>query len=104
MRILVHDYVGHPFQVQLSRALACRGHQVLHVYNGSFQTPHGELDRRANDADGFDVSAITLSQTIPKMNFFRRFHLEREYADKLVAASSSFRPEVVISANTPSIA
>jgi putative colanic acid biosynthesis glycosyltransferase WcaI len=104
MRILVHDYVGHPFQVQLSRALASRGHQVLHVYNGSFQTPHGELERKADDPAGFDVRAIALSQTIPKMNFFRRFHLEREYADKLVAASTAFGPEVVISANTPSIA
>jgi glycosyltransferase involved in cell wall biosynthesis len=104
MRILVHDYVGHPFQVQLSRALAGCGHQVLHLYNGSFQTPHGELDRKADDPTGFDVRPIALSETIPKMNFFKRFHLEREYADKLVAASSSFRPEVVISANTPSIA
>ena len=38
------------------------------------------------------------------MNFYRRFRLEAEYADKLAAASTSFRPEVVISANTPSIA
>jgi colanic acid biosynthesis glycosyl transferase WcaI len=104
MRILVHDYVGHPFQVQLSRSLAGRGHQVLHVYNGSFQTPHGELERKPDDPAGFAVQAISLSETIPKMNFFRRFHLEREYADKLVAASTSFRPEVAISANTPSIA
>jgi colanic acid biosynthesis glycosyl transferase WcaI len=104
MRILVHDYVGHPFQVQLSRSLASRGHQVLHVYNGSFQTPHGELDRKADDPAGFEVHPIALSQEIPKMNFFRRFRLEAEYADKLAAASTSFRPEVVISANTPSIA
>ena len=104
MRILVHDYVGHPFQVQLSRSLAGRGHQVLHVYNGSFQTPHGELDRKAGDPASFDVRPIALSQEIPKMNFFRRFHLETEYADKLAVASTSFQPEVVISANTPSIA
>src|SRR5690606_16872473 len=26
MRILVHDFAGHPFQVQLSRSLARRGH------------------------------------------------------------------------------
>lgn len=104
MRILVHDYVGHPFQVQLSRSLAGRGHQLLHIYNGSFQTPHGELDRKADDPAGFDVRSIALSQDIPKMNFFRRFRLETEYADKLAAVSTSFRPEVVISANTPSIA
>ena len=38
MRILVHDYAGHPFQVQLSRALAQRGHDVLHAYCASLQT------------------------------------------------------------------
>ncbi len=30
MRILVHDYSGHPFQAQLSRELARRGHDVVH--------------------------------------------------------------------------
>ena len=25
VRLLIHDYAGHPFQVQLSRALAARG-------------------------------------------------------------------------------
>ena len=39
MRIVVHDYAGHPNQVYLSRELARRGHQVLHLYAGSFETP-----------------------------------------------------------------
>ena len=43
LRIAVHDYSGHPFQVQLSRALAERGHEVLHLYSTRFQTPRGPL-------------------------------------------------------------
>ena len=35
MKIIVHDYAGHPFQVQLSRRLASRGHEVLHLYCAS---------------------------------------------------------------------
>jgi len=31
MRLLIHDYAGHPFQVQLSRELARRGHSVTHA-------------------------------------------------------------------------
>jgi glycosyltransferase involved in cell wall biosynthesis len=103
MRIVVHDYVGHPFQVQLSRELAGRGHDVLHLYCSSFVTPHGDLARRDDDAAGFDCRGISLSQTIPKTNFVRRYRLEAEYARGLVDACRTFQPEVVLSANTPSI-
>ena len=34
MRILIHDFAGHPFQMQLSRQLAARGHFVTHVSRG----------------------------------------------------------------------
>ena len=51
MKILVHDYAGHPFQVQLSRELASRGHTVRHAYAGGLQTPRGELQKRESDPD-----------------------------------------------------
>src|SRR5262245_46232884 len=103
MKILVHDYVGHPFQVQLSRELAGRGHEVLHLYCSSFVTPRGELERRDDDPSGFQVRGIGLSAIIPKTNFLRRFKLETEYAGALTEACEQFQPEVVLSANTPSI-
>jgi colanic acid biosynthesis glycosyl transferase WcaI len=103
MRIIVHDYAGHPFQVQLSRRLADRGHEVQHLYCASTHTPRGELERRADDPAGFSIAPITLSQTIPKGNFLRRYFLESEYGKKLVAACSDYRPDVIISGNTPSI-
>lgn len=103
MRIIVHDYVGHPFQVQLSRELAGRGHDVLHLYCSSFVTPRGELTRRDDDPVGFACRGIALSQTIPKTNFVKRFRLEAEYARSLAAECDGFHPEAVLSANTPSI-
>jgi glycosyltransferase involved in cell wall biosynthesis len=103
MRIIVHDYAGHPFQVQLSRELAARGHDVLHLYCGSTHTPRGELTRRADDAAGFDVRAISLATTIPKRSFVRRFRMESHYGRALIAECERFRPDAVLSANTPSI-
>lgn len=103
MRIIVHDYAGHPFQVQLSRELAARGHDVLHLYCGSTHTPRGELTRRGDDPPGFDCRGIDLSEQIPKTNFVKRFKLEAQYAARLVRECEQFRPEVIISANTPSI-
>ena len=44
MRIFVHDYAGHPFQIELSRSLAARGHLVEHTYCSSLvTTPHGAV-------------------------------------------------------------
>lgn len=43
LRILVHDFAGHPFQIDLSRALARRGHVVRHVYCESYTSGKGDL-------------------------------------------------------------
>ena len=103
MRILIHDYAGHPFEVQLSRELAARGHHVTHLYCESVHTPRGVLVRAVRDPQTFDIRGVGLSETIPKTNFVRRFKLESQYGQKLLAACEKFRPEVVLSANTPSI-
>ena len=103
MRILIHDYAGHPFEVQLSRELAARGHDVLHLYCGSTHTPRGALARSPSDPPTFDVRGVGLSQTIPKTSFIRRFRLESVYSRKLIAECESFNPDVILSANTPSI-
>ena len=103
MRILIHDYAGHPFQVELSRELARRGWQVMHVYSASTLTPHGDLTRRKSDPLTFDVRPITLSRTIRKYRFFERLWLESAYAQKLVEFCGTFQPDVVLSANSPSI-
>jgi glycosyltransferase involved in cell wall biosynthesis len=103
MKIIVHDYAGHPFQVQLSRRLAARGHQVLHLYCASTHTPRGELERRANDPPGFEIRSISLAAMIPKNNFVRRYFLEVDYAKKLVTEVERSGAEVILSGNTPSI-
>jgi len=41
MRLLIHGHAGHPFQMQLSREPARRGHTVLHAFAGELQTPRG---------------------------------------------------------------
>ncbi len=104
MKIIVHDYAGHPFQVQLSRELASRGHDVLHLYCGSTLTPRGDLNRHEHDPSTFAIRGISLGQVIPKTSFIRRYQLESQYARLLVADCESFKPDVVLSANTPSIA
>jgi glycosyltransferase involved in cell wall biosynthesis len=106
MRIYLHDYAGHPFQVQLARALASRGHTVRHGYSSTNVTPHGRLGRHDDDPVEFELDAIALTRVIDKtqnsMTGLRaRRRSEREYGNRVVAHLSRFKPDVVIAANTP---
>jgi glycosyltransferase involved in cell wall biosynthesis len=101
LRILLHDYSGHPFQVDLSRELARRGHQVLHLYSQAIQTPRGRLHRNASDPASFAVEGIAIGGAIDKYGFARRWFQERRYAARLVERVVAFAPEAIISSNTP---
>lgn len=101
LRIVVHDYSGHPFQVELSRTLAARGHDVLHLYSGGFQTPKGRVGNDSDDPPTFAVDGIDLGETFRKYGYVRRFGQERRYGHLLVDRIQRFRPDVVISGNAP---
>ena len=101
MRILIHDYSGHPPQVYLSRELAQRGHQVLHLYSAAFETPRGSLDRQPNDPVDFSIAGVDLGEPFHKHTFVRRQLQEIQYGRKLIAAVADFSPDVVVCSNTP---
>lgn len=101
MKILIHDRSGHPFQVQLSRELAGRGHWVLHSYGTFFQSPKGDLARRPSDPASFAIQGITLDGSFTKYAYVRRWFQERDYAKKLVQQITSYKPDVVILTNVP---
>jgi glycosyltransferase involved in cell wall biosynthesis len=101
MRVVVHDYAGHPFQVELSRELARRGHDVLHLYSGSITTPRGALQRRPDDPSSFAVEAIELAAPIDRDRLLARRRLEGEHGARVVERIRSFRPDVLLSANAP---
>ena len=101
MKILIHDYSGHPFQVQLSRTLAKRNHNVLHLYCSSFQTPRGIVQKLDTDGDNFSCRAIQLSRPFEKYKFTKRIFQEIEYGNLLVKEVEKFKPDILISANNP---
>ena len=101
MRILINDHAGHPFQVQLSRSLARRGHIVLHTYCASLQTPRGVLEIQDKDPDMFDIKGIRLGKEFSRYSLFTRFRQERELGQRLAEQIERFSPDVVISSNAP---
>jgi len=99
MRILVHDYCGHGFQLQLSRWLARQGHAVLHLYCPSIESPRGAVDRQAGDPPGLAIEGIALARPLAKYRPLRRALQERAYAENVAARLARFRPDVVLSGN-----
>ena len=101
MKILNHDYAGHAFQIELSRALARRGHEVVHAYNASDTTPKGPLAARPDDSKSLTITGLTLGEPVAKGSLVKRWKQERTYGGIAVDLLKSVRPDVVLSGNTP---
>lgn len=101
MKLAIHDYCGHPFPVQLSRELARRGHDVLHLSCPSFVTPKGALEVSDSDPSSLRIEGIRLDRPFNKYRALARLSQEREYGTALSRRVLEFHPDVVISAQAP---
>ncbi len=100
MRILVHDYSGHPFQAELSRALAERGHQVTHSYNASYVSGKGGLSEE-DAVPGLSFRALRMSGEFAKYRPWTRLRQEVRYAWTLARHVRAERPDLVLVCNVP---
>ncbi|CAN5606955.1 hypothetical protein BH23BAC4_BH23BAC4_17890 [soil metagenome] len=102
MHILIHDFAGHAFPIQLTRSLAGRGFKVTHVYCASLtSTPQGSLAPSTSDPAGLSIMPITLDRPIRKDRFLDRFRLERAYGQRLREVILRERPDIFVSGNSP---
>ncbi len=101
LKILVHDYAGHPFQVELSRELAKRGHQVIHAYFAGDQGPKGDLIRRPGDSANLSFVGLETRRAYDKTSFVRRRFDDVEYGRQVHRLIAAEKPDAVISGNTP---
>ncbi len=103
MRILVHDYAGHAFPTSLSRELAARGHEVVHAFAGSLQTPRGDLQHGPGDAATLEFREIPMDPEYPryKYSFRRRRSMEIRYGQAAADFVRQWKPDAVLSGNTP---
>jgi colanic acid biosynthesis glycosyl transferase WcaI len=99
MRIVVCDYAGHPFQVELSRCLARRGHTVLHLYFADLTAPKGELAVLPGDPLNFYVEGIRTGAAFDKGRFLRRRFLEARVGQLMSMRAIGFVPDVVVGCN-----
>jgi colanic acid biosynthesis glycosyl transferase WcaI len=101
VRIVLHDVSGHPFQVQLSRELARRGHEVLHLYFDSFHSPRGNVQRLAGDSSNFSIEGLKFDRPFEKYNLVKRRLDEARYGGMAAERIAAFRPDVLVASNTP---
>ena len=103
MRIVVHDYAGHAFPISLSRALAALGHDVVHAYASSLQTPRGDLARKSGDSLSLTFREIQMDPEYSryKYSFRRRRNMEVRYGREVAKFITSWKPDAVLSGNTP---
>ncbi len=99
---MVHDFAGHPFQIDLSRALARRGHTVQHVYCESYTSGKGRFD--AGDDRNLSVVALPAGESFARYSPVRRLSQEAAYGRRFTQVAAAFSPDVILACNVPLVA
>lgn len=95
--ILLNDYGGYAFPLELSLALTRRGYKVLHTYTSASGSPTATFP-----ADSPTFSSIDINiPPVQKGNFVKRWKSERLYGVHVAAIIRRHRPDIILSANTP---
>ncbi len=98
MRILVHDYSGHPFQAQLSAELARRGHDVTHSWCRAYVSGKGKL---IDPEPSLRFEPIGIGRPVHKGTFWKRLLQEVGFGIELARQARRLRPDVTLVANAP---
>jgi glycosyltransferase involved in cell wall biosynthesis len=102
MRILINEFCGHAFQLEMSRELARRGHTVLHVFFAdNLSTPKGQTQLREEDPEGLMIEGLHISRKFSKHSLLTRRQADAEYGRMVADRVEMFRPDVVVSGNMP---
>jgi colanic acid biosynthesis glycosyl transferase WcaI len=102
MRILINDFCGHAFPLEMSRELARRGHTVLHIYFAdNLTTPKGHTQIRDDDPEGLFIEGLHISREFSKHSLLTRRRADIAYGRITAERVEMFRPDVVVSGNMP---
>lgn len=98
MKILVHDYGGHPFPAELSCEMGGRGHDVVHSWCEAHVSGKGRL---TDPAGRVRFESIGRGRVVEKLRFRRRLLLELRFGVELLRQVRRHRPNVALVGNTP---
>ena len=102
MRILLNDFGGHAFPIELSRELVRRGNTVSHLYFAdNLSTPKGKTEESEIDSERFSIEGLHIPYEFQKHSILTRRRADIAYGNAVAAKIISFQPDIVLSANTP---
>lgn len=101
LKIIIHDYAGHPFQLELSHYLS-NNYEVYHFY---FQNDHGpKADFERNNIQNLKVEGLGEKINYSKSNFLSRFFNDIKYGKIVETRINEIKPDIIISGNCPTLA
>lgn len=101
MRIILHDFSGHPFQAELSRKLAEMGNSVEHASAVQYVSGKGHLEAQPDDAPTLTFNGIGLDMPFQKYDPLARLRFERAYAKAWIKELKSAPADAVVACNLP---
>ena len=96
-KILINDYCGYPFQLDLSFELAKRGHDVCVTFTNASGGPKAFSDHADKNLNFINIEM----PLVEKQNFFKRWFQEKKYGLEAIKVIEKFMPDIVLSADTP---
>jgi colanic acid biosynthesis glycosyl transferase WcaI len=103
VKVVLHDFSGHPFQAELSRKLAANGHEVEHVSSEQYVSGKGHLAVQPDDSATLSFTGLALDLPFQKYAPLARLRFEVAYAREWIRRLGAARPDVVIACNLPLI-
>lgn len=100
-RIVLHDYSGHPFQLELSHALASQGHEVFHLFCSSYISGRGDMEGTLRTTSGLRIEPIRLRNAFARYSPAKRITQEIVYGLKCSFRVGQIRPDIIVCSNAP---
>ncbi|MEO6604722.1 MAG: glycosyltransferase family 4 protein [Aeromicrobium sp.] len=101
MKVILHDFSGHPFQAELARKLAETGNEVEHVFAGQYVSGKGHLEADEDDSDDLTFTNITLDLPFQKYTPLARLRFEVAYARAWIRRLKAAPADIVVACNLP---
>jgi colanic acid biosynthesis glycosyl transferase WcaI len=101
MKILVHDFCGHPFTLTLAVELKARGHDVHYVYFASETGPKADFKSAEKLQNAPALYGLEIVGQYKKDAFISRRNYDINYGRQIRKLIGDIKPDVLLSGNTP---
>ena len=98
LKVVIHDYAGHPFPLTLSKELS-KNYKVFHLY---FKNDYGpKADLNDNFSENLKIESVGSQIKYDKNNFLSRFVKDIIYGFDVAKRIKDIKPDIIISGQSP---